>query len=172
LTRQNKLIILAIYLILLAVALPLYRLKRNAANKSLQSEISATKNESAKIKKADLEVDKLRRLFSTEAHTASFIEDLYTAAQQSKLMSHEASTENTASRPTARASAQPDELSRFRFKITLEGTYRSIAEYIRRVQNIERFKRFTEIKLTPGKQGVVMGDLSLELFSLKGQNAH
>jgi Tfp pilus assembly protein PilO len=170
LTRQNKLIILAVYLLILAVALPLYQLKRISAGKRLRAETSAVRSEQMKIKAAALEMDKLRRLFPAEAHTASFIEDLYTAAKLSKLTSHEASTENSAARSNARGVAQPDELSSFRFKINVEGTYRSIAEYIRRVQNIERFKRFSDIKLSPGKQGIT-GSISLELFSLKGQNA-
>jgi len=152
------------------MVLPLYLLKRSSADKRLQVEINNTKSELAKIKAAGLEMDALRRLFPAEAHTASFIEDLYTAAQQSKLTSHDVSTETAVSRPAARGVAQSDELSRFRFKISIEGSYRSIAEYIRRVQNIERFKRVTEIKLAPGKQGIT-GSLSLELFSLKGQNA-
>lgn len=169
-TRQNKLIILAAYLLILAVALPLYRLKRNAADKRLQSEISSTKSELAKIKATALEMDHLRRLFPAEAHTETFIEDLYTAAQQSRLTSHEASTESTAARPTTRGNAQSEELTSFRFKVAVEGTYRSIAEYIRRVQNIDRFKRISDIKLAPGKPGVA-GIISLELYSLKGQNA-
>jgi Tfp pilus assembly protein PilO len=115
-------------------------------------------------------MDQLRRLFPSEARTASFIEDLYTAAKQSKLTSHDASTENISARSASRSTSQPDELSSYRFKINIEGNYRSIAEYIRRVQNMERFKRIANIKLAPGKQGVT-GNLSLELFSLKGQNA-
>lgn len=154
----------------LAIVLPLYRLKRISADKRLVAEISSTNNEIAKIKTAEREMDQLRRLFPVDAHTASFIEDLYTAAQQSKLTVHEASTEGSASRSTTRGTAHPDELSSIRFKITVEGSYRSIAEYIRRVQNLERFKRFTDIKLASGKQGV-RGNISLELFSLKGQNA-
>lgn len=169
-TRQNKLIILATYLLILAILLPLYRLKRSAADKRLQAEINGTINEQVKIKAASLEMANLRRLFPAEAQTASFIEALYAAAQESKLLSHEASSENSTSRPAARGAAHPDELSSFRFKITVEGSYRSIAEYIRRVQNIERFKRIADIKLLPGKQGIT-GNISLELFSLKGQNA-
>lgn len=169
-TRRNKLIILGIYLLILAIALPLYRLKRNSADKRLQSEINATKNELAKINAAAQEMEKLRRLFPAEAGTASFIEDLYTAAEQSKLTSHDASTETTASRQSARGANQTAELSTFRFKINLEGSYRSIAEYFRRVQNLERFKRISDIKLAPGKQGIT-GSLTLELFSLKGQHA-
>lgn len=169
-TPQNKLIILAAYLLILAVALPLYLLKRSSADKRLRAEISATASELAKIKAASLEMERLRRLFPAEAGTASFIEDLYMAAQQSKLASHDANTEITASRAPGRGTAQPDELNSFRFKITVEGSYRSIAEYIRRVQNIERFKRITDIKLAPGKQDVA-GNITMELFSLKGQNA-
>ena len=169
-TRQNKLIILALYLLVLAIALPLYRLKRISADKRLQAEISASKNEILKIKATALEMDKLRRLFPAESGTAAFIEELYTAAKQSKLTSHDASTESSALRSAPRATKQTDELSRIKLKINLEGSYRSIAEYIRRVQNIERFKRLTEIKLVPGQHGVT-GSLNLELFSLKGQNA-
>ncbi len=169
-TRRNKLIILCVYLLILAIALPLYRLKRSSADKRLQAEISTSKNEIAKINAASKEMEKLSRLFPAEAGTASFIEDLYAAAQQSKVTSHDASTEITASRPTSRGVSQDNELSRFRFMVTIEGSYRSIAEYIRRVQNIERFKRIVDIKLASGKQGVT-GNLSLELFALKGQNA-
>ena len=169
-TRQNKLIILASYLLILAVALPLYRLKRNAADRRLQSEISSAKGEIEKINTAALEMDRLRRLFPAETSSASFIEDLYTAAQQAKLTTHEVSSENNATRPSSRVASQADELSRFRFKVDVEGSFRSIAEYIRIVQNIERFKHVSAIQLAPGKNGV-MGTISLELFSLKGQNA-
>lgn len=169
-TRQNKLIILAIYLLILAIALPTYRLKRVSADKRLKSEINAAQSEISIIKSTAQEMDQLRRLFPVEAHTALFIEDLYTAAKQSKLTSHDASTENTPARSTSRNTSKSDELSSYRFKINVEGNYRSIAEYVRNVQNIERFKRIADIHLTPGKQGVT-GNISLELFSLKGRNA-
>ncbi len=169
-TRQNKLIILALYLLTLAIALPLYRLKRGATDKRLRAEISASKNEVIKIKATALEMNKLRRLFPAEAGISFFIEELYTAAKQSKLTSHDASSENSASRPAPRGSNQAEELSKIQLKINVEGSYRSIAEYIRRVQNIERFKRLTEIKLVPGQHGVT-GSVNLELFSLKGQDA-
>jgi len=173
LTRQNKLIILAIYLLVLAVALPLYRMKRSSAQKRLQAEIFSTRNELDKITEAEREMVKLRTFFPLNANSASFVEDLYIAAQQSKLASHTASSEYTAttSRPSTRSTGSANDLNKYRFKINVEGNYRSIAEYIRRVQNIERFKHFTEIKLIPGKQGVT-GTLTLELFSLKGQNAN
>jgi Tfp pilus assembly protein PilO len=170
LTQQNKLTILAVYLLILALSLPLYRLKRNATDKRLQAEINTTKVELAKINTATIEMNRLHRLFPPEAHTTSFIEDLYTAAQQAKLTTHEVSSENTATRPSSRVASQADELSRFRFKVDVEGSFRSIAEYIRIVQNIERFKHVSAIQLAPGKKGV-MGTISLELFSLKGQNA-
>lgn len=169
-TRQNKLIILAVYLLILAIALPLYRLNRNSAEKRMQAEISTSRNELTKFKSTAIEMERLRKLFPSEARSTSFIEDLYAAAQETKLTNHGVSTENSTSRATSRGSAKNEELDSYRLKVAVEGNYRSIAEYIRKVQNIERFKRFTDIKLVPTKQGI-SGNLSIELFSLKGQNA-
>jgi len=169
-TRRNKLIILVAYLLVLATSLPLYRFKRSSTDKRLRSEISSTRSEIEKINAAAGEMDKLRRLFPAEAGTASFIEDLYAAAKQSGLRAHEASTDNSAPRIPSRGTSKSDELSRFRYMVTVEGSYRAIAEYIRRVQNIERLKHITTIKLAPGKQGVT-GTLSMELFAMRGQNA-
>lgn len=163
--------ILVVYLLILAIALPLYRFKRNSADKRLMGEISNVENELSKIRAAALEMESLRKLFPAEAGTVSFIEDLYSAAQKSKLSAHDVSSANVAARPATRGTAQSDELSRFKFNITVEGSYRSIAEYLRRVQNIERFKRVTDIKLAAGNHGI-KGNISLELFALKGQNAH
>jgi Tfp pilus assembly protein PilO len=170
LTRQNKLLILATYLLALAIALPLYRLKRASADKRLKAEILSVRSELAKIQATSREMENLRRMFPAEAGTAAFIEELYAAAKISKLTAHEASTENTVTRPTARGSASPEELAKYHFKIAIEGSYRSIAEYIRRVQNIERFKHITDIRLASGIHGVT-GNISLELVALKGQNA-
>jgi len=170
LTRQNKLLILAVYLLILAVALPLYRLKRASSDKRLRAEIRSIQNEQEKIRAASLEMDRLQKMFPAEAGSASFVEDLYTAGQLSKLASHEASTDAFTPRQTTRGAPQSGELNHFRFKISVDGSYRSIAEYIRRVQNIERFKRITDIKLTSGTHGVA-GLITLELVALKGQNA-
>ncbi len=169
-TRQNKLIILAIYLLILAIALPVYRIKRASADKRLQAQITASQREISKIQEVSLEMDRLKRLFPAEAGIAPFIEDLYTAAQHSGLSSHEASTENVPGRPAGRGTTSLDELQRFRFKISVDGSYRSIAEYVRRIQNIERYKRITEIKLTTGANGI-SGSIALELVALRGPDA-
>jgi len=169
-TRKNKLAILAAYLLILAVALPLYRMKRHFTDKRLQAEINAASAELNKASTVAAEAEKLRRLFPAEIGTTSFVEDLYSAAQQSKLTLHEASTENTTARPTARPGQQAEDLSSARLRIRIEGNYRSIAEYVRRVQNIERFKKITEMRLTSGKEGVT-GYLIMDLFALKGNHA-
>lgn len=169
-TRQNKLIILSVYLLVLAIALPAYRTKRSNADRKLNSEIRSVQNELTKLHTAAQEMNALRRMFPAEAGTAAFIEDLYTSAQLSKLTSHEASSESTPVRTINRGTAQADEINRYRFKVSVAGNFRSIAEYIRRIQNIERFKRISEIKLSSGTDGVT-GTISLELISLKGQNA-
>jgi Tfp pilus assembly protein PilO len=174
-TRRNKLIILIAYLFILAIALPVYRMKRASVEKRLKAQISAAQQEKAKATSAASEMERLRQLFPTEPGTAPFIEALYSAAQQSKLAAHDVKTDAVAARaasrtPSRNPAAQADAVSSHRFSISLEGSFRNVAEYIRRIQNFERFKRITEIKLAPAKQGV-SGTISLELFSLKDQNA-
>ena len=172
-TRRNKLIILVVYLLILASALPLYRFKRAAAAKKMTAELSAMRQEQSKSQGAAGELEMLRRLFPPEAATAAFVEGLYDAAKQSKIISHEVTSEAA---PQGRSSGRPaaggakDELETYRFKIAIAGSYRTVAEYIRRVQNIERFKRISELKLAPAPQGIT-AHLTLELFSLKGAHA-
>ena len=166
-TRRNKLIILITYLVVLAVSLPLYHLKRSAANRRLQTKLQAAKTEKAKNTTAASEMQRLRQLFPTEPGIAAFIESLHAAAKDSKLAVYDVRTETSPARADSRAaSAQP--VNSHRFTIALEGSFRSVAEYIRRIQNFERFKRINEIRLVPGKQGTA-GTISLELFSLKEQ---
>jgi hypothetical protein len=52
-----------------------------------------------------------------------------------------------------------------RLKISASGSYRSFAEYVRRVQNAERFNRITSIKLVPDA-AQLKGTLTVELYSL------
>lgn len=171
-TRRNKLIILIAYLFVLAVTLPLYRMKRLAADKRLRARIAAVENEKAKAVSAASEMDRLQHLFPAEPGITTFIEDLYAAAQLSKLSSHAVSTASgSAARTTSRnPSAQSNPLNSHRFTIAVDGSFRNVAEYIRRVQNFPRFKRISEIRLVPGKQGI-SGSISLELFSLKDHHA-
>ena len=49
-------------------------------------------------------------------------------------------------------------------------SYRSFAEYIRRVQNIGQYSRITEFKLVPDA-GQLKGTFTVELYSLPVKNA-
>jgi Tfp pilus assembly protein PilO len=148
-------------------------MKRAATDKRLQARINAVQLENTKSTSAVTEMARLQKLFPTEPGSAAFIESLYSAAKESKLVTHDvhtataAATTRTASRGST---AQSDPISSHRFAISIEGGFRNVAEYIRRIQNFERFKRITDIKLAPGKQGVT-GTINLELFSLKEQHA-
>ena len=170
-TRRNKLIILIAYLFVIAVSLPVYRMKRAATDKRLQAQINAVQLEKTKITSAASEMERLQKLFPSEPGSAAFIEALYSAAKESNLAAHDVHTATTTTRTATRgATAQPEQVGSHRFAISIEGSFRNVAEYIRRVQNFERFKRITEIKLAPGKQGIT-GTINLELFSLKEQHA-
>lgn len=170
-TRKNKLVILISYLFVLSLALPLYLMKRGSADKRLKSEIIALEKEQAKAKTAANEVIQLRMQFRGDTGTAPFVESLYAAAKESKLLLHEVTTEGSSARRAPARGGKPDgdEMQSERIKIHVEGSFRAIAEYIRRAQNIERFKRISDIKLASSKQGVA-GDITFELYSLKGNH--
>lgn len=171
-TRKNKLIILIIYLFALSLALPLYLTKRNKADKRLKADIQALEQDQAKIKAGVYEVAQLRMQFRGEAGTAQFVESLYAAAKEAKLTAHEVSTEggSAAKRSASRGGkTDGDDLQSERVKIHVEGAFRAIAEYVRLLQNTERFKRIKELKLAPGKQAIT-GDIVIELYSIKGNH--
>jgi hypothetical protein len=147
-------------------------MKRGAEGKRLQAQINSAEREKGKNKSAASEMERLRQLFPAEPGTVPFIETLHSEAKLSKLAVHDVTTASQSNqRNTSRSSgSSSDPLRSHRLVISVEGSFRNVAEYLRRVQNAERFKRITEIKLTPGKHGV-SGNITLELFSLKDQHA-
>lgn len=169
-TRRNKLIILIAYLVILVVALSIYTSWRLRAARRVTSEMASIEAEKKKIASTANELARLQRIFPSEPGTAAFIEQLYVCAREARLAGHEVSTPSSQNRQGARSTtSSAADLETYRIKITASGSYRNLAEYIRRVQNIDRFERFTDIRFTPGKQGVD-AELALELFSMKGRN--
>jgi Tfp pilus assembly protein PilO len=167
LSRQSKLIILVAYLLLLAVFMFGYRANRAKKVKQLRSQIAQVRNEQEKTRRGEAELARLSRLFPVKSDSAVVIEDLYRYAKEAGLKQHELVTEadkkQGATRPgVAKESAVVASRS---IKISVAGNFRQIAEYIRRVQNMDRFNRVVEFKLVPDAAGV-KGTMTLELFAM------
>lgn len=166
-TRQNKLLVLLAYLVILAVLMLAYRSNRAKKVKQLRAELSSIEAAQKKSQSAEAEVARLMRLIPAEANSSGFIESLYRNALESGLKQHEVSTEAEKNSAAARpgASDTTGKVASQRFKVSATGSFRSFAEYIRRVQNTERFNRIIDFKISPDA-AQLKGTLTIELYSL------
>lgn len=143
-----------------------YRSNRATKVKRLRGDLARISAEQYKTRAAETEVSRLTRLVPAEVNSPAFIETLYRTAQESGLKQHEVSTEADRGSGTARpGGSDPSAIAKHRFKVSASGSYRSFAEYVRRLQNIERFNRITDFKLTPDA-AQLKGTLTVELYSL------
>lgn len=169
-TRRAKLIILIGYLCCLVVFLFAYKTNRKKKIMSAKAVISQIQTAKDEKRKKEQELKNLMKTIPAAPDTTSIISAFYGYAKSSSLKSHEVSTEKSS---TAIASARAAKnlqaangLQSNRFKITISGGFRNIAEYIREIQNMPRFNRITDMKLTADKDGVVKGAITIEFYSL------
>ena len=143
-----------------------YRSNRTTKIKRLKADLARISTEQDKAHAAEAEVARLTRLIPTEASTPAFIEALYRSAKESGLKQHEVSTEADKASGSARpGSSDTSLIAKQRIRISASGSYRSFAEYVRRLQNSERFNRIIDFKLTPNATQL-SGNLTVELYSL------
>lgn len=165
-TRQNKLIILFLYLLILGVALIAYRSNRAAKIARLHADLARVTAEQAVTRSIEMEVTRLMRLIPAESNSPAFIETLYRFARESGLKQHEVSSEADKASGSARPGGSTTSvIASQRLKISANGNYRSFAEYIRKVQNTEQFNRISSFKMTP-ETTQLKGTLTIELYSL------
>jgi Tfp pilus assembly protein PilO len=145
----------------------MYRSNRTKKVKLLRAELSRISADQNKALAAETEVTRIMRLIPAEANSSAFVESLYRAALESGLKQHDVSTEADKSSATARpgGSDTTSTVVKQRYKISAIGSYRSFAEYIRKVQNTERFNRIIDFKLAPDTTQL-KGTLTIELYSL------
>lgn len=165
LTKQGKLIALVAYLLILAVAFFAYRSNRATKTKRLQAELAAITSERNKSRSVEMELGHLTKLIPAAAGTSAYIESLYRHAKETGLKQHEAVTEVTGPASARPGAASTGPVAKHRIRIIATGSFRSFAEYIRLIQNAERFNRITEFKLTPA-EGMLKGTIGLELYAL------
>jgi Tfp pilus assembly protein PilO len=166
LTRQNKIIVLIAYLLILAVFMIAYRSNRAAKVKRLRAELASINAAQDKSRAGETEITRLNQLIPADANTPVFIETLYRAARESGLKQHEVSTEAEKSSGNARpGGSDTSTITKHHLKISAIGSYRNFAEYVRRLQNFERFNRITDFRLSPDVTQL-KGTLTVELYSL------
>lgn len=158
------------YLVILLLVMTAYRINRAAHIKRLQTDLTRITAEQNSTRTVENELTGLSRLIPAEAKSPEFIETLFIIARESGLKQHEASTEAAKSSGTPRpgGSDTTASMSRQIIKIHAVGSYRNFAEYVRRLQNLERKCRITDFTLSPDI-GQLKGTLTVELYFLPGK---
>lgn len=166
-TRQSKLIILVAYLLILAIVMLGYRSDRAKKVKQLKAQISQVAAEQEKTRRGESELARLSKLIPAEVNSSAVVESLYRYAKESGLKEHALATDADKKQTGARpgVSKESGTVTSTGIKVSVAGSYRQIAEYIRRVQNMERFNRITEFKFSPDDAGI-KGTLIIEIYSL------
>lgn len=167
-TRKSKLIFLIAYLLILAVFMLAYRSNRSKKVKQLKAELAKVSAEKDRAHSAETEIARLSRMIPTDAAIPALIETLFQTARESGLKHHEVSTEAGKIAGSARPGAAADTsgvVVKQRLKVIAGGSYRSFAEYVRRIQNFEQFNRIVDFTLSPDADQL-KGTLTIELYSI------
>lgn len=150
-----------------------YRTNRTKKINRLRADLAGISADKSKTRAAEAELERMTRMIPTGSDTPAFIEALYKTAKESGLKQHEVSTEADKTGGSARpgGSDSTSTIAKQRIKVSASGNFRSFAEYLRRIQNMERFNRIVEFKLLPDADQL-KGTFAIELYYLPVKNAN
>ncbi len=164
---------MGILALLVIVAMSGYYVYRQKATKPLIGELHETWEKINRQQLAELEVREQLRLLPKASDLASFVESLYKCAQRAGVTGHEVITSERREQAQTRRSRKSqrqgagEEVKINRLQISLHGDFRSVAEYLRSIQELDRLQQIVRFDLTPD-QGSLKMLLLLDLYSLKG----
>jgi Tfp pilus assembly protein PilO len=143
--------------------------------RKLKSQLIKVNEEARNMKAArEREAELFKTAFPEKADVASFVEALYSCALKTGVKNHEVITmqqKNSAPGGMRKnAGTGSPVLLMYPLKITMEGKYRQIAEYLKEMQKIERFKRVMTIEMKSGK-GALTTSIVVEIMSAGGHDA-
>lgn len=145
-----------------------YRANRAKKVKELRAKLAQIQSEKDKNKRGESELARLTHLIPKESNNTTMVEALYLFAKESGLQQHEVMTEQPKQQSARRPGAMQDSSAvvKSSIKVQITGNYRQIAEYIRRVQNMERFNRIIDFKFVPGDDRLIKGNVTIETYSM------
>ncbi|TAN41995.1 MAG: hypothetical protein EPN25_03850 [Nitrospirae bacterium] len=174
--KSNKGILQTAVILLSLAAVAGYLYYRTGQIRSMNAEAAKLKAVKLTMRTEQPASGNLEKIVPGKAAVALFVEDLYAAARVSGIVKHQVSTVKTADAPArmnvtrGKTGRNEKALETHSIKITLEGNYRETVEYIREVQNIERYKRIVELRMKP-VDNVLKTDMTMEIYSAGGQDA-
>lgn len=174
--KSNKGIIQTVIIILSLAVVLVYLYARAGQINSMNTEIAKVRAEKLSLQAEKPYKGNLEKMFPEKAGIALFVENLYDAARISGIKKHEVSTVKMGDAPARRnvkkgaVGENEKVLKTYSLKISLAGNYRDTVEYIREVQNIERYKRIVELGMKPADK-LLKTDITIEIYSAGGQDA-
>lgn len=170
--RTDRIIVLAL-LGLAVVCSAVYFMERSRAIARIRVEVGNLQRQSLSQSPAFITPERLLRMFPGQPGISLFVDGLYQHAQKAGIRNLEVQTlapKDKGPRAGGRKEEKTKVLQAFPLRIMMDGTYRNIAEYMRLMQNDDRFIRILELELQPGKD-LHRAIMTLEIFSIEGQDA-
>jgi len=173
--RKYKGIYISIIIISLALVL-FYLYERTAQVNNINSQIAKVRAEKLRLSVERSPRENMENSLPAKAGIAEFVEDLFDATRASGLKKHEVSTVKTGDVPQQGSVMKGGtgetgkRLKAYSLKISLEGNYRDIVEYIREIQNLGSHMRIMELGMKPADK-ILKTDITVEIVSMGGQDA-
>lgn len=148
---------------------------RHKSLKKIQSELTTTTALHSDLVKANREVADLVKRYGAGADVPTFVEQMHRYSQQLgiaadyELSSSQKNSGGGRRSAGATPGAAGTNLVVSRMKVSLDGEYRDIAEYLRLLQEDKNPKKFIDLKIAQDK-GIPILNMNLELYSYRGGN--
>jgi Tfp pilus assembly protein PilO len=147
---------------------------RLSATRTAQAQLDRLESRASQMLRSSAETQTLRTKFPERADVASFVESMSVAAQRSGLRNLEITTlpaARSGGAGHARPGATPaPQLTFYPVKLTFEGDYRSVAEYLRRIQEGETYRRIVQLEMKPFKH-TIKTSLIIEITAFEAAHA-
>ncbi|MGD0885756.1 MAG: hypothetical protein ABSA46_12975 [Thermodesulfovibrionales bacterium] len=174
-SRRSLVIGLAVVLSL--AGLWLYLHGRSGQMHQMQDQIMKLQSDRVSLQRKRLDPQIFERMIPIKPDVSVFIENLYACAKATGIKNHEVATVTSTNergemprQEMMSSRGREEEIRRYVVKVSFEGSYRDTAEYVRLVQNIERFKRITELQVKP-ERNLLRTTITLEILSRERSNA-
>lgn len=162
--RKNGILIFSVILILvLTIFFVFFAKKRLSEIEKLEKRLSEIQLD----KQKERPLFRVDKLFLARNQIPTFIETLYKLAEDNGLKRYD-----ILSKPDKQSGANVQKtkmigglqgIEIYPLKISIEGDYRDVAEYIRELQNIDRLKKIRDITITPEKRHI-KAEISIDIF--------
>lgn len=169
--RKNTILIFSVILILVFTIFFVFLAKKRISEiERLEKRLSEIQLDKQR-NNSRLKIDEL---FLTRNQIPAFIETLYKLAEDNRLKKYDiiskSEKQSGANIQKSKVTGRLQGIEIYPLKISIEGDYRDIAEYIRELQNIDRLKRIRDISITPEKRHI-RAEINIDIFISGGIDA-